>query len=54
MSLQNESSSENFNIKEFILQALKYKYFYIASFIVCFVIAFLFGKDHQQECGMEK
>ena len=44
MSLQNDSSSENFNIKEFILQAFKYKYFYIASFILCFLIAFLVNK----------
>lgn len=43
MSVQNESS-EGFNIKEFILQALSYKYFYIISFILCFAIAFLVNK----------
>ncbi len=44
MNYQNDSSSEGFNIKEFILQAFKYKYFYISSFIICFIIAFLVNK----------
>jgi len=44
MPTQKESQSEAFNIKEFILQALSYKYFYIASFIVCMVVAFMINK----------
>lgn len=44
MSTQNEPQSEAFNIKEFILQALSFKYFYIASFIVCLVVAFMINK----------
>ena len=44
MSTQNESSSEIFNIKEFILQALSYKYFYIASFVICVTITFMVNR----------
>jgi len=44
MSTQNESSSEAFNIKEFILQALSYKYFYITSFVICVTIAFMVNR----------
>ncbi len=44
MNYQNDSSSEGFNIKEFILQALKYKYFYIFSFAIAFAAAFLVNK----------
>ena len=41
---QNDSQSEAFNIKEFITEALSYKYFYIASFFVCLLVAFLVNK----------
>ena len=44
MPTQNESKSEAFNIKEFILQALSYKYLYITSFIVCMIAAFMINK----------
>ncbi|HOF21971.1 MAG TPA: hypothetical protein PLO24_12000, partial [Bacteroidales bacterium] len=44
MSYQNDQSSEGFNIKDFILQALKYRYFYIASFIIAVAAAFLINK----------
>jgi capsular exopolysaccharide synthesis family protein len=44
MPTQKESQSEAFNIKEFLLQALSYKYFYIASFIVCMIAAFMINK----------
>ena len=41
---QNDSQSEAINIKEFITEALSYKYFYIASFFICLLIAFLVNK----------
>ena len=44
MSIQNESKSESFNIKEFLLQILSYKYLYAASFMICISIAFLINK----------
>jgi capsular exopolysaccharide synthesis family protein len=44
MSNQKESQSEVFNIKEFILLALSNKYFYIASFIICLIVAFMINK----------
>ena len=44
MSQQTESQNEAFNIKEFILQAFSYKYFYVASFIICIVAAFMVNK----------
>src|SRR5450759_1682442 len=44
MSNQNESASEAFNIKEFILTALSYKYFYIASFVICLAAAFVINR----------
>ncbi len=40
----NDSQSEAFNIKEFITETLSYKYFYIASFFICILIAFLVNK----------
>ncbi len=40
----NDSQSEAFNIKEFITEALSYKYFYIASFFICLLIAFLVNR----------
>ncbi len=44
MSTQNESQSEAFNIKEFLLQALSYKYFYIISVVVCLIAAFMINR----------
>ena len=44
MSNQNDSQNEAFNIKEFILQAVSYKYFYLACFVICMAIAFLINK----------
>ena len=44
MSNQNDSQNEAFNIKEFILQAVSYKYFYLACFVICMAVAFLVNK----------
>jgi len=44
MSNQNDSQNEAFNIKEFILQAVSYKYFYLACFVICIAIAFVVNK----------
>ena len=44
MSNQEEDQNEAFNIKEFLLQALSYKYFYIGCFILCIIIAFFINK----------
>jgi tyrosine-protein kinase Etk/Wzc len=44
MSNQKESPSEAYVIKEFILTALSYKYYYIASFVICMALAFLTNK----------
>ena len=44
MSNQKESTSEATIIKEFLLTALSYKYFYIASILICLAIAFLMNK----------
>ncbi len=44
MSNNNESTSEAFNIKEFILSVLSYKYLYVASFVICLAVAFLINK----------
>ena len=44
MSTQKESSSEAYNIKEFILSAVPYKYLYLFSFIFCLAIAFIVNK----------
>src|SRR5450759_321091 len=44
MSNPKESASEAFNIKEFILTALSYKYFYIASFAICLTVAFMINR----------
>jgi tyrosine-protein kinase Etk/Wzc len=41
---QNDTNSKAFNPKEFILTVFSYRYIYIASFIVCFAIAFLVNK----------
>ncbi len=44
MSNQIESSSEAYNIKEFILSILPYKYLYLVSFIVFLAAAFFVNK----------
>ena len=44
MSNNSGQSPEAFNIKDFILQALSYRSFYIASFIICMAVAFLLNK----------
>jgi tyrosine-protein kinase Etk/Wzc len=44
MSNYNESTSEAFNVKEFILTAFSYKYLYIASFAFCFAAALFINK----------
>jgi tyrosine-protein kinase Etk/Wzc len=44
MSNHKESGSEAYNLKEFILTALSYKYFYIASFIFCITVAFMINR----------
>ena len=44
MSNQNDSQNEAFNIKEFILEALAYKYYYVACFVICMLVAFMVNK----------
>ena len=44
MTNTNDTQSEAFNVKEFITEALSYKYLYIASFFVCILIAFLVNR----------
>jgi capsular exopolysaccharide synthesis family protein len=44
MTNNNDTQSEAFNVKEFITEALSYKYLYIASFFICILIAFLVNK----------
>jgi tyrosine-protein kinase Etk/Wzc len=44
MSNYNESTSEAFNVKEFILTAFSYKYLYIASLAVCLAAALFINK----------
>jgi tyrosine-protein kinase Etk/Wzc len=41
---QKESVSEAYIIKEFLLTALSYKYFYIACIVVCLALAFIVNK----------
>ncbi|MCU0378763.1 MAG: polysaccharide biosynthesis tyrosine autokinase [Bacteroidales bacterium] len=41
MPNHNDSQGEAFNVKEFLLEVLSYKYFYIASFFIFMLIAFL-------------
>ena len=38
------TSSEAYNIKEFILTALPYKYLYLASIYYCLAVAFMINK----------
>lgn len=44
MSNQEDNQNEAFNIKEFLLQALEYKYYYIGCFILCILIAFFINR----------
>jgi tyrosine-protein kinase Etk/Wzc len=44
MSNHKESNSEAYVIKEFLITALSYKYYYIASLVICFGLAFLINK----------
>ncbi len=44
MPTQKESVSEAYNIKEFILTALPYKYYFLASLLFCLVVAFMVNK----------
>ncbi|MRS05414.1 hypothetical protein EG832_19700, partial [bacterium] len=44
MTNNNDSQSEAFNVKEFITEALAFKYLYIASFFTCLLVAFLVNK----------
>ena len=44
MSNQKETQSEAYVIKDFLSNALSYKYFYIASIIICLAIAFVMNK----------
>lgn len=41
---QKESVSEAYNIKEFILTVLPYKYHFLASFVICLTLAFMINK----------
>ncbi|MBP7037095.1 MAG: hypothetical protein KBB47_09935, partial [Bacteroidales bacterium] len=43
-NINNDLQSEAFNIKEFITEALSYKYLYIASFFFCLLVAFLVNR----------
>lgn len=43
-SIKNDTQSEAFNIKEFISEALSYRYLYIACFFICILIAFLVNR----------
>jgi len=44
MSANYDSTSEAFNIKEFLLQLLSYKYLYIICLGICVIIAFVINK----------
>lgn len=44
MSNQEDNQNEAFNIKEFLLQALAYKYYYIGCFILSMLIAFFINR----------
>jgi tyrosine-protein kinase Etk/Wzc len=52
MSTQKESKSEAFVIKEFLLTALSYKYFYAVCFVVCLAFAFLTNKFSPRVYGV--
>jgi len=40
----NDSQSEAFNVKEFLVEASSYKYLYVASFFICILFAFLVNR----------
>ena len=44
MSNQNNSPNEAFIIKDFLLQVLSYKYFYIACLVICISTAFVINR----------
>ena len=44
MANQKESTSEAYVIKEFILTAFSFKYFYLVSIVVCLALAFFMNK----------
>ncbi len=52
MSNQKESISEAFIIKEFLVNALSYKYLYIASIIICLTLAFVINKASPKIYGV--
>jgi capsular exopolysaccharide family len=52
MSNQKESTSEAFIIKEFLVNALSYKYLYIASIIICLTLAFVINKASPRIYGV--
>ena len=53
MSNQKETASEAYIIKEFLITALSYKYFYIASLVVCMVIALIVNKFSPTVYGVD-
>lgn len=44
MTTQTDTQSEAFNIKEFILQVLSYKYFYLVCFVICLIAAYFINR----------
>ena len=44
MSVKNQTPSEAFIIKDFLLQVLSYRYFYIVCMIICITVAFMVNK----------
>ena len=52
MSNQKESTSEAFIIKEFLVNALSYKYLYIASLLICLIFAFVINKASPRIYGV--
>jgi tyrosine-protein kinase Etk/Wzc len=53
MSNQNDPNSEAYIIKEFLLTALSYKYFYLVSFVLCLALAFLMNKFSPTVFGVD-
>lgn len=52
MANQKEKVSEAFVIKEFLLSAVSYKYYYIASLILCLLLAFVINKTSTTVYGV--
>jgi tyrosine-protein kinase Etk/Wzc len=44
MANQKENNSEAYVIKEFLLNAVSYKYYYLASFLICMSVAFVMNR----------